>query len=326
MVGGGGKAAVWARALAGHSLGASHQCTYCPKRFFLRSDLTRHHRTHTGEKPFKCPYCDHSTAIKYNLKKHLISRHNVVEHGIKMEALQGRQSSNDSSSSFGNSGQSFSWGNTAVPTLPAVLSLLQRENILAPSTGRSLANEVVDSIASLSWSNTKVSISSGYHTQKDNLNIQGIVASSSCSSLDTSENVASQSWSNNQASQLPAFNPPPQEADNLPGSSVCTSQETPNNNPNSQSWNPTGDLDLPMFPSLQDCDALPASSSDRYLPGGTTDNVSSQSQWNTSGAATHIPAIHSSQNLDNVAGVASSTCPSSDTVDSGASHSTSDTE
>ncbi|KAK4325341.1 hypothetical protein Pmani_004058 [Petrolisthes manimaculis] len=52
-----------------------HSCQYCPRTFYLRSDLTRHVRIHTGEKPFNCPYCNHATARKSSLKKHLLSKH-----------------------------------------------------------------------------------------------------------------------------------------------------------------------------------------------------------------------------------------------------------
>lgn len=150
--------------------------------------------------------------------------------------------------------------------------------------------------------------------------MQGII-SSSCSSLDASENVVSQPWSSTQNPQLPTYNPS-QEPDSLPVSSICTSQDT-SSNPVTQNWNPNEDLDLPVFHPLQDCNNLPASSSDRYLSSGTTENTASQSWSNVAGP--HLPAMHS-QNLENIPGVASSTCPSNDTIDSGTSHSTSDTE
>ncbi|KAK7080588.1 hypothetical protein SK128_000480 [Halocaridina rubra] len=56
---------------------AEHQCPYCFKIFGLRTDLKRHLRTHTGEKPFVCKYCDFRTALKGNLKRHFILVHNT---------------------------------------------------------------------------------------------------------------------------------------------------------------------------------------------------------------------------------------------------------
>lgn len=32
-------------------------------------------RTHTGEKPYACPYCPHRATQKVNLKGHVITRH-----------------------------------------------------------------------------------------------------------------------------------------------------------------------------------------------------------------------------------------------------------
>ncbi|KAK8741847.1 hypothetical protein OTU49_002423 [Cherax quadricarinatus] len=52
------------------------QCTVCLKRFRSQADLGRHVRTHTGEKPYKCPYCERSMAQKGNLKAHIKNVHN----------------------------------------------------------------------------------------------------------------------------------------------------------------------------------------------------------------------------------------------------------
>ena len=45
-------------------------CEYCDKHFPDNSNLARHIRTHTGEKPFICEFCGRGFAHKSNLTKH----------------------------------------------------------------------------------------------------------------------------------------------------------------------------------------------------------------------------------------------------------------
>ncbi|XP_072270274.1 zinc finger protein 217-like [Pyxicephalus adspersus] len=57
-------------------LPVSRQCGYCKKSFRSNYYLNIHLRTHTGEKPYKCDFCDYTAAQKTSLRYHLERHHN----------------------------------------------------------------------------------------------------------------------------------------------------------------------------------------------------------------------------------------------------------
>ncbi|TWW65246.1 Zinc finger protein 516 [Takifugu flavidus] len=50
-----------------------HTCGVCSRSFPLLSSLSQHMRSHTQEKPYKCPHCQYRTAQKGSLKNHIRS-------------------------------------------------------------------------------------------------------------------------------------------------------------------------------------------------------------------------------------------------------------
>lgn len=46
-------------------------CTFCDKKCSHPSDMIRHFRTHTKEKPYKCEICERQFALKVSLKVHM---------------------------------------------------------------------------------------------------------------------------------------------------------------------------------------------------------------------------------------------------------------
>ncbi|XP_037868343.1 zinc finger protein 569 [Bombyx mori] len=53
--------------------GPQHACSYCPMRFVQRSNMLRHERRHTGERPYACPHCDRTFADKGACNAHVRS-------------------------------------------------------------------------------------------------------------------------------------------------------------------------------------------------------------------------------------------------------------
>ncbi|KAF2368667.1 Zinc finger C2H2-type, partial [Trinorchestia longiramus] len=54
---------------------SNFQCPICFKDLSSSWHLTRHMRTHTGEKPFACQFCDFRSSVKNNLKRHMLCKH-----------------------------------------------------------------------------------------------------------------------------------------------------------------------------------------------------------------------------------------------------------
>lgn len=53
----------------------AYNCRFCQKVFYGAVDLSRHERTHTGERPFVCHLCSYASAQLGNLHRHIRTRH-----------------------------------------------------------------------------------------------------------------------------------------------------------------------------------------------------------------------------------------------------------
>lgn len=52
-----------------------HYCRFCNRGFNIKAMLQVHERSHTGEKPFPCPFCDMRFSDKSNRRRHIRRRH-----------------------------------------------------------------------------------------------------------------------------------------------------------------------------------------------------------------------------------------------------------
>ncbi|XP_068248056.1 longitudinals lacking protein, isoforms H/M/V-like isoform X4 [Palaemon carinicauda] len=53
----------------------THQCLVCFKTFPKKDNFIKHQRTHTGERPYSCPYCDFRGSQKSTVTRHIGSKH-----------------------------------------------------------------------------------------------------------------------------------------------------------------------------------------------------------------------------------------------------------
>lgn len=73
-----------------------YRCENCGKSFFNSTLLEQHVRTHSKEKPYKCPVCPYTCAIRQNIHKHSKKVHKVQYKAIDLTKLkQGAHAASD---------------------------------------------------------------------------------------------------------------------------------------------------------------------------------------------------------------------------------------
>ncbi|XP_041947008.1 zinc finger X-chromosomal protein-like isoform X1 [Alosa sapidissima] len=68
-----------------HNRSFPHTCAECGKGFRHPSEMRKHARTHTGERPFRCSQCSYKAADASNLKTHMKSKHGSQEPPFRCE-------------------------------------------------------------------------------------------------------------------------------------------------------------------------------------------------------------------------------------------------